>query len=361
MIALVAVLLVVSFLITADLVPWVIRLARRTGFMDLPGPRKIHLEPMPYGGGLAVAAGVLLTLAGGILAAHLHLRHGWFSSMPAEVTSRAEGVFLRLPTLLVYSLGSLVILTLGLVDDRRKLTPGHKLAVQAIVAVGVALGGERLQVFSEAALPGVLVTVLWILAVTNAFNLLDHMDGLASGVAAIACVAFLGVAIQTGQIFLGALTATLLGACAGFLLFNFPPAKIFLGDGGSLFIGYWLSCLTISFTFYEKPYPLYTYLVPLAVLAVPLFDTSSVVLIRLLARRPIFEADTSHLAHRLAGLGMSRPIAVTTVYALTLYGALSALLLYQVGQEGAVILFSQLLLTFGIITLLEVAGRQPRP
>jgi UDP-GlcNAc:undecaprenyl-phosphate GlcNAc-1-phosphate transferase len=194
--------------------------------------------------------------------------------------------------------------------------------------------------------------------VTNAFNLLDHMDGLSSGVALLAGAAFLVVALQTGQGFMAAMIVPLLGACAGFLLFNFPPAKIFLGDAGSLFIGFWMSCLTISFTFYDAHYRLYTYVVPLAVLAVPLFDTSSVLVIRLLRRKPLFEGDTNHLAHRLTALGLSRRGAVLTVYALTLATGISAVLLYFVTERGALLILVQVLLTFGIITLLEAAGRR---
>lgn len=359
MIAFLFVLFAAALVITADLVPVVIRVARARGFMDLPGPRKIHTEPVPYGGGLAVAAGVLITIGAGVLAAHLHLRHGWFDFASGAVTAYAPGVFLRLPTLAVYGAGSLVILFLGLVDDRHKLSPRQKLLVQALTATGVAVGGERLEFFGGGPVAGTAVTVLWILALTNAFNLLDHMDGLSSGVAAIASVAFLVVAIQAGQLFIAAMLAPLLGACVGFLIFNFPPARIFLGDAGSQFIGFWMACLTISFTFYEAKAasPLYTYLVPLAVMAVPLFDTVSVVVIRFARRRPIFEGDTNHLAHRLTALGLSRRRAVLVVYALTLYAGLSAVLLYHVGPEGAVIILSQLLLTFGIITLLEAAGR----
>ena len=322
--------------LAAALVPLVIRLARRTGFLDLPGPRKIHAEPMPYGGGFAVAAGFFAALG---TAVALDLPH------------------LGTKTLLVFALGSLVMLAMGAVDDRRRLSAKMKLLVQAITAAGVAAGGERLEVFNAGPWVGGALTVVWIVAVTNAFNLLDHMDGLSSGVAAIALGAFLAVALQTGQAGMATAVAPLLGACAGFLLWNFPPAKIFLGDAGSLFIGFWLACLTVSSTFYREKYLLYTYGVPLAVLAVPLFDTASVVLIRLLRRRPLFEGDTNHLAHRLAALGMSRRLAVLTVYALTLAAGTAAVLLYHVTPSGAVLVFVLLVLIFGIMTLLEVAGR----
>ena len=329
-----------SFAVTAALVPLMMRVARRFDFLDHPGPRKIHTEPIPYGGGIAVAIGFLATLGVHHLAARA-VPEPSFKLVPVPV----------------FALGSLAILVLGLIDDRRRLSARFKLLVQAIVATGVALGGARLQLFGAPDPVCVAVTVLWILGVTNAFNLLDHMDGLSSGVALLSGAAFLFVAVQTGQLFIGSILVPLLGACAGFLLFNFPPARIFLGDAGSLFIGFWLSCLTISFTFYSAHYALYTYFVPVAVLAVPLFDTGSVVAIRLLRRRPIFEGDTNHLAHRLTKLGMSRRLAVLTIYALTLLAGLSALLLYHVQERGAVLILVQLLLTFGIITILEAAGR----
>jgi UDP-GlcNAc:undecaprenyl-phosphate GlcNAc-1-phosphate transferase len=328
---------------TVLLLPLMIRLARRVNFLDHPGPHKIHTTPVPYGGGIVVAATLLIATF-------------CATRCPLLISDRPGVKTFTWP---VYAMGSLVILVLGLVDDRRKLSARFKLFIQTIVATGVALGGERLRLFDVPPLVSVAVTVLWILAVTNAFNLLDHMDGLSSGVALLAGASFLVVALQTGQGFIAAMIVPLLGACAGFLFFNFPPAKIFLGDAGSLFIGFWLSCLTISFTFYDAHYPLYTYFVPLAVLAVPLFDTSSVVLIRFLKRKPIFEGDTNHLAHRLTALGMSRRGAVLTVYALTLNAGLSAVLLYHVvSQTGALLILVQLLLTFGIITLLEASGRR---
>ena len=332
----------VSLALTVILTPLMIRLARSVNFLDHPGPRKIHTAPIPYGGGIVVALSVL---AGSFLA----IRLPRWSHDP-----RPDKGFIW-P---VYAMGSLVILVLGVVDDRRKLSPGMKLLVQTIVATGVALGGERLRMFDVPTPLSIAITVLWILAVTNAFNLLDHMDGLSSGVAMLAAGAFVAVAHQTGQPFIAAMTIPLIGACAGFLIFNFAPAKIFLGDAGSLFIGFWLSCLTISFTFYDAHYRLYTYIVPLAILAVPLFDTTSVLVIRLLKRKPLFEGDTNHLAHRLTALGMSRRGAVLTIYALTLMTGLSAALLYHVTDTGAFLILVQLLMTFGIITLLEAAGRR---
>ncbi|MBV8879089.1 MAG: undecaprenyl/decaprenyl-phosphate alpha-N-acetylglucosaminyl 1-phosphate transferase [Planctomycetaceae bacterium] len=344
-----------SFVAALLSIPALISVAKRANFLDQPGPRKIHTAPVPYGGGLAVALGVL-----GSAAVYL-----WAigTGPGGEVLSRFVPVdrstkTLTPQSLAIYMLASLVILVLGLVDDRKRLSARHKLLVQAIVAAGVATFGQRLQLFDAPAPVGIAVTVLWILAVTNAFNLLDHMDGLSSGVALLSGAAFLVVALQTGQTSIACVLIPLLGACTAFLIYNFPPARMFLGDAGSLFIGFWLSCLTVSFTFYEARYPLYTYFTPLAILAVPLFDTAVVILLRLFHHKPVFEGDTNHFAHRLTALGMSRKGAVLTVYALTLTAGLSAVLLYNVEQRGALLILLQLLLTFGIITLLEAAGRR---
>lgn len=355
-------ILVGSCLITAALIPPVMRLARRTGFLDLPGPRKIHSYPVPYGGGLAVAAGALLPLGAGLLGAWL-ISRGHGLGLTEEIRSYAGGVLSRAREAGILVGGALAMLLLGLVDDKRKLTPGIKLAVQMAVAAVFVIGGERLSLFWEGSAAGDAVggavTVLWIVGVTNAFNLLDHMDGISAGVAGLAAAAFAIVAVQTGQFFVAAALMALMGACAGFLFFNFPPARIFLGDAGSLFIGYMLGTLTVTFTFYEKGQAqIHAYFVPFVVLGVPLFDTTCVVLIRLLRRRPIFEGDRNHLSHRLLGLGMSRRGCVLTVYAITILTGLSALLLYQVGTwYGAAIIVSQLVLAFVIITLLETAGR----
>ena len=353
-------LLMASFALCILALPLVIRIAHKTGFLDLPGPRKIHTEPIPYGGGVAVALAFLLPMIAGVIAAWLVTRGSRFG-LPDEITRHAAGVLSKTRELAVLLSGAVVLLILGLVDDRRHLGPGIKFAVQFAVAIGFVLGGERLSLFWENSavsnFVGGTITVLWIVGITNAFNLLDHMDGLSSGVAAIACAAFGVVAVLTGQWFVAAALAALFGACVGFLCFNFPPAKVFLGDAGSLVIGYLLATLTVTFTFYAKGRGLYSYAMPLAVLAVPLFDTSSVMMIRLLRRKPLFVGDKNHLAHRLLALGMSRRTTVLTVYAITLNSALAAVLLIEVDWLGAGIILSQLVLTFVIITLLEVSGR----
>ena len=351
-----------AFAITALLLPFVIRLALRFKFVDHPGPRKSHAAPMPYGGVLAVAAGFLGTLAAGLAACWL-IERGTTFGLSTEVTHHAPGALSKAPDLFLLAAGSLVILFLGTADDRWKLRPRAKLAVETLVAIGFVFGGERLSLFWEgspaADLIGSAVTVVWIVGVTNAFNLLDHMDGLTGGVTILACAAFAVIAGVTGQWFVAAGLVALGGAAAGFLLFNFPPARVFIGDGGSLFVGFVLAAMTVTFTFYESAgeRPPYAWTIPLVVLAVPLYDTASVILTRLRNRRPIYEGDRNHVAHRLVALGMTPRGAALTVYAMTALTGLAAILLLQVNGLGAAIVLAQLALTFGVIALLDRTGR----
>jgi UDP-GlcNAc:undecaprenyl-phosphate GlcNAc-1-phosphate transferase len=351
-----------AFTLTALALPVVIRIARRTGFVDLPGPRKSHAAPIPYGGGIAVALGFLLTLAAGMIACRM-IAAGHSFGLPRDVLAYAPGALTKTFDLLLLGGGALVMLVLGTADDRWKLSPRLRLLVQAIVASGFVIGSERLSLFWEGTLAadvvGGAVTVFWIVAVTNAFNLLDHMDGLTGGVTLLACAAFAIVAGATGQWFVAAGLVALGGAAAAFLIFNFPPARVFIGDGGSYFVGFTLSALTVTFTFYEPAADrrAYAWTIPLVVLAVPLYDMSSVILTRLRRRRPIFEGDRTHVAHRLVSLGMTARGAALTVYAMTAMTGLAAILLLQVDTMGAAIILGQLGLTFGVIALLDRTGR----
>jgi UDP-GlcNAc:undecaprenyl-phosphate GlcNAc-1-phosphate transferase len=355
-----------SFTASLVLLPFIIRLALRAGFVDHPGPRKSHAAPMPYGGGIAVAFGFLVTLAGGLIACALMAR-GTDFGLPLEVTHHVPGVLSKTKDVLLLLGGGFLILLLGTADDRWKLTPRLKLLGQTLVATAFVAFSERLSIFWEGSLAADLVggalTVLWIVGVTNAFNLLDHMDGLTGGVTVLACAAFAIIAVATGQWFVAAALIALGGAAGAFLLFNFPPARVFIGDGGSLFVGFTLSALTVTFTFYEsagdrRPY---AWTIPLVVLAVPLYDMMSVLLTRYRNRRPFFQGDRNHVAHRLVALGMTPRGAALTVYAMTAMTGCAAILLLDVDGGGALLVLAQVGLTFGVIALLDRTGRKHEP
>lgn len=351
-------LAVAAFAVSALAVPLVRRWALKVGFLDRPGERKVHTEPVPYGGGIAVFASVLAVLTA--VLAGIALAPQW---APAAVRPHLAGALSRLPEAAVMMGGGLAMLLLGLADDRRGLSPGVKLAVQLAVGAAFALGVEPVSVFlgagPAARAAQVVLTALWIAGVANVFNFIDHMDGICAGVAVIVAAAFAAVAAQTGQIFLMAMLLILMGACAGFLIHNIHPAKIFLGDAGSLFIGYLLGALTTVFTFYvQGHYPLYRYFAPLAILAVPLCDAAAVVGIRIVNGRPIWMGDRNHLAHRLLAMGMTPRGAAATVYFLTLISAAAAVLLYLVDSDlaaGLVLLMVGAI--FVLMRLIERGGR----
>ncbi|HLL90871.1 MAG TPA: MraY family glycosyltransferase, partial [Tepidisphaeraceae bacterium] len=202
------------------------------------------------------------------------------------------------------------------------------------------------------------VSVLWITAITNAFNFLDNMDGLSAGVAAVCTAAFLVAALTIGQWFVAAALALLLGALLGFLWFNFPPARIFQGDAGSLVVGFLLGVLTVRTTFLRPGQDFgagwYAVFAPVIVLAVPLYDLVVVSIIRLSRGKSPFQGDTNHFSHRLVARGMSRRTAVLCIYLVTAATSVAAVVLPHVGSTFlAVLIFAQTLLILGVVLLLE--------
>jgi UDP-GlcNAc:undecaprenyl-phosphate GlcNAc-1-phosphate transferase len=200
-------------------------------------------------------------------------------------------------------------------DDRRPLGPGIKLLAQAAAALILFLTGVSVSLFEQSWL-NFLVTIAWVVGITNALNLLDNMDGLSGGVSAIAALFFLALATMSQQILVGSLAAALLGACLGFLWYNFNPARIFMGDSGSLFIGFILAALGIKLRFIDHPI-IITWMVPIMVLGVPIFDSTLVVISRLRrGKNPLTTPGKDHLSHRLVLRGFSHREAVLSIYVL---------------------------------------------
>ena len=363
----------VPFLLSVLLTALMRRLAPRLGFLDKPGGHKAHEAPMPLGGGLAMFLAWAVPVAL-LLAAACAWRSTPAPTMapgarqPLAATERLAGNLQELaerasPLALLLG-GSLVIMLLGLLDDIRALSAGGRLAVQAGVAAGLYLASHELRVtlFSGWGLPSFLYTVAWIVGITNAFNFLDNTDGLSAGVALVASVILSVVGFQTGQEVMAWLSMALAGATAGFLVFNFPPATIYMGDAGGLFLGFVLSVLTILFTFYRSgPSPsghLYGVLMPIFILALPIFDTLTVVVIRVREHRPIWKGDRCHFSHRLLALGMSKRETVLFIYLVTFCLGLASTLLNALNLAGAIVIFVVGVTIFVLIALLERAGRR---
>ncbi len=332
--------------------------ARRHGFVDVPGGHKQHAVPVALGGGLAITAAVALPLLAVAAVATLW-RDGsapaWF---PDPLRTHLPGLADRVPRLLMIVAGALILHVLGLIDDLRPLGAGPKFAAQALVALGVVAGaGVRLLEFLPAPL-SVGLTVLWIVLITNAFNFLDNMDGLCAGVAAIAAAIFAASALLAGQLFVPLTALILVGALLGYLPFNFSPATIYMGDAGSMVIGYLLAVLTVLTTFYDPARGLQPFgvLAPVVVLGVPLYDVGSVCWHRYRAGSSLIQGDRRHFSHRLVQRGMSPRSAVFTIYLATATTAMSALMLSRASWPVACVIFAQCVCVVLIIALLEHVG-----
>ena len=314
--------LAISWLLTALL----IRLAPRLGLVDHPDARKVHTQPTPRGGGLAIFAAVVLVA---------------FFHFPVSI--------LIYPFIL-----AAVIVLLGLLDDLRPLPWQLRLTVQFAVAVLAVF-----VVLPPASWLARGVAVLWIAMLINAFNMLDNMDALSGGVAWIAA-GFLAAAWWLGAPPASAdwgVLVVLMGALSGFLWFNRPPARIFMGDAGSTFLGFTLGVASVRLAWREDG-PAWSWLAPVCILAVPCYDLVSVVLLRLSQGRSPFHADKQHLSHRLTDRGLSKWTAVRVIYLLALASGASGLILYAVTDWlAAGLVAGQLIVWWAALAVTEFAAR----
>lgn len=284
---------------------------RRTGLLDDPGHRKIHDQPIPLAGGLAILTGLLVPLLGAFAAVKLNL-------LGVETTDKlGYGVGRRFGQLSAIIGGALGITLLGWLDDKHELRPAPKFAGQLLIATLVAAAGIRITLFVPNPAFSYTVTIVWILAVTNAFNFMDNMNGLCAGLGAIASLLIGLTAARHGQYLVAAVAFLVLGATLGFLPFNFPRASAFLGDAGSHLVGFLMSVLAVLPHFYSAKHPhALAILSPLLILAVPLADLVWVVLLRWRMGKPFYVGDTNHLSHQLVRLGLSPTQAVAAIWAL---------------------------------------------
>jgi len=336
-----------------------IRVAPRLGFVDRPSGHKAHAAATPLGGGLAITAGVIATAGLGAAGVLFLSASPDAAGLPESIAVHVPGLLSSLEGLGAVLSGALLLTLMGLVDDRRGLSPGTKLLFQVAAGGILVAGGISVTLFLPGRLAGSLVTVVWIVFVTNAFNLLDNMDGLSAGVALVISAVFFVVAVETGQLFIAAFLSVTAGALLGFLLFNFPPAKIFMGDAGSYTVGYLLGATAVMFTFipegaaHVRGLPL---ALPFILFAVPFYDTLSVIVIRLREGRHPFDADRRHFSHRLTDLGMNTREAVLTIYVATLVTAFPAVYLYELTSFALLGAVAQALLVLCLVALLEEAG-----
>jgi UDP-GlcNAc:undecaprenyl-phosphate/decaprenyl-phosphate GlcNAc-1-phosphate transferase len=345
------------------------RLGPRWGLVDRPGQRKIHSTPMPTSGGLAIWLGIVLPLVVGQVALW-GISPSAASRLPSFVAAHLPGLLHQSGRLWELLAGGTVLMLLGLADDRRGLDWRLRLGVQTAVAIVLVSLGWRMSLFLDwLNMPWItgILSVLWIVGLVNSFNMLDNMDGLSAGVAAIAAAMLAAMTLLTPrpdnnqpQLFVAGFLLLIVGSLVGFLWHNRPPARLFMGDAGSYLVGYLLAMATLTATFAGRNLPKYAVLGPLCVLAVPLYDTATVVLIRLRSGRSPFVGDKSHFSHRLVELGLSKPRAVLTIYLATATCGLGALLLHQVDRFGAAVVLLMVACTLTLVAILETVGRHKR-
>jgi UDP-GlcNAc:undecaprenyl-phosphate/decaprenyl-phosphate GlcNAc-1-phosphate transferase len=292
-----------ALLIAIAATPVARRIAPKLGVMDQPNPRKVHARPMPLLGGAAIVAASLLTL--------LLLRDRF------EIQQLSSIV-----------LGASLVALLGFYDDRWGLRPILKLIGQIFAAGILIFSGVKVTALPQEWM-NVTVTLLWVVGLTNSLNLLDNMDGLSSGVAAVCASFFVVMAALSGQIYVGALAAALLGATLGFLVYNFNPASIFMGDTGSMFLGFMLAAIGIKLRFPDNV-PFVTWMVPIIVMGMPIFDTTLVFISRLRrGKNPLTTPGKDHVSHRLVKSGFTTREAVMTHYLISFAYGMVAILVTQ--------------------------------
>ena len=324
-------------LIALSVTPIIRVLAYKIGAVDIPKDnRRMHKKPMPLLGGLAIFIGV--TVAGALF---------------CEIT----------PRLLACWSGGLIIIIFGILDDKYALNPWVKLAGQiaaAAVVIPFGVRVEYIELFGRYIKFGyftIPVTILWIVGMTNAINLIDGLDGLACGVSAICSATLLIVALMHTEMPIAVITAILTGACVGFLPFNFNPAKIFMGDTGALFLGYMLSVVSVVGVF--KMTAAVSFLIPIIIFGYPLFDTVFAFFRRILHGRSPFSADRGHLHHRIIDMGFNVRQAVAILYCVcSILGILAIMLSERRMVASIIILFAALCI--GLLNYFLVSNKSTR-
>lgn len=318
--------LLICFAASIIITPLVKKLAIKIGAVDKPNQRKVHQKVMPRLGGLAIYLSFIIGL--------LVLRPGGEYFLPILI-------------------GSIIIIITGVLDDMIELSAKFKLLGQLAAALVVVLGGVNVDYinipfigelnFGPLSIP---LTILWIVGITNAINLIDGLDGLAAGVSSIALITISGMAILKGDMFVVSMGLIVLGSTLGFLIYNFHPAKIFMGDTGALYLGYMIAVLSLLGF---KNVTMISLIIPVIILGVPISDTFFAIIRRIVNKQPLSAPDKSHLHHCLLRLGFSHRQTVLLIYAMAAMFGLAAVILTQATVWGALLVIAILVLTIELI------------
>jgi len=365
MLLLILLLIPVSFAVAWPVVFLMRWVGRRAGLLDgvgSAGHEKVELRGVPNTGGVGLVAGIFVPIVFGLVWLRV------FRGLDTELSVHLDVIAQQTPMIVALLCCVFVLQVMGLFDDRRPMNPWIKLAVQCAASfVMVFFFDCRLLTLLDgvpglaavAPWPSVIVSVIWLVVVINAINFMDNMDGLAGTVAAIASALFLTAACLSGQWFIAAVLALLLGSLVAFLMFNFPPASVFMGDGGSLVVGFVLGFLTIRTTYIPVDDPTsgwYGVFMPLIILAVPLYDFCSVILIRISQGRNPLVGDRQHFSHRFVGRGLTPTRAVFVIGGCTLAIGLGGIHLSGMTGRQAFFVGLQTVVILGVLALYEHAS-----
>ncbi len=331
--------------------PRLIGLSFKLNWLDQPGELKRHAHPMPFLGGVSIFFAFWSVVLIGLVGAPVAYDHiALFTHLPPLFNNITPW----LPKIGGVFLGSVIVLILGIADDLYDLSPWPKLMVQSLVAVILLALGLRVNIFEVWGVAGYAVTFFWIILLMNAFNFIDSIDGHCLGVAFTSSLFFFGLTILISQSAIALFVIAFSGALFGLLPFNFKPARMFLGDNGSLQIGYMMSVLTLLCTYRTSDAAYFTPFIPVLMFGVPIYDTLSVIFVRLIRGQAPWKGDRNHFAHRLVRLGMGERSAVLFSYFVVITLGLVAILSTQVrtllGNILIVVLFCAII---GIIAFLE--------
>lgn len=353
---------ILSFLLSVLFVPIVMKLAWRWNIVDNPGTRKIHMTPKPLMGGISFYLSFNLVVLAHVFSLLLLQNQLWVQQWLPLAVKQIPRLNLVLPRLMLLLSCGTILLIVGLLDDilKEKFSYKWKFVGQFIAALILVFGGIRTE-FMPFEFLDIVISILWIIGITNSFNLLDNMDGLSAGVALIAALIFFFVTLFQLQIFMAFILIALAGSVLGFLIYNFKPAKLFMGDSGSLFLGFMFGTLTILGS-YKVPQSqsLLPVVMPVLILSMPLYDTFSVIFIRLKEKRPLFKGDTRHFSHRLVALGFSEKETVLFIYLVTFCVGIGASLLPYIPLWGNLVVLIQTVTIYMLITVLMIISMKNR-
>ena len=333
-------------------------IAEKTGFMDVPANNhKGHGKATPLLGGAAMFLSWIVVLLGGVVVL-------WYvqKNQPSLLGGIDFGGLRQASREMIFLVGAaLGAVLLGLIDDKYALGAGTKFAGQFIIAlVAVLCGGIKVTLFINSPYVTCGISVFWIMLMMNSINFFDNMDGLAAGTIAIATAFFAVIAGLNNQFFVAAFSALCCGVCCGFWFYNAAPATIFMGDSGSHFIGFLAAVIAAKVTCFDAGYSLsrFPVLIPALILALPLFDTLMVVIIRTINKKPFWIGDHNHVSHRFTRMGLTRPQAVRVVHLTALAISLTTLPIYWGDFKTAAVLVLQCVLLLAIVTVLQIAAEK---